>query len=60
MTRLLSLLALLAVTGFLLGGGIPSLLAVVGFLLTVVYVVVLGPAEPLEDREPAPMDISSI
>lgn len=53
LTRLLSLLALLAVSGFLLGGGVPSLLAAVGFLLTVVYVVVLGPADPNEE-DPLP------
>jgi hypothetical protein len=37
------------VTGFLVGGGIPSLLAGVGFLVTVAYVAVLGPPEPVEE-----------
>jgi amino acid efflux transporter len=55
-TRLLSALALVAVTGFLVSGGVPSLLAGVGLLLTVAYVVLRGPAEPAAESaaEPQP------
>lgn len=45
-TRLLVFLAMLSVSAFLVVGGWPSVLAAVGFLLTIVYVIAWGPAEP--------------
>lgn len=45
-TRLLCAVALLAVSGFLLGGGTPALVAVGAFALTVVYVLVRRKEEP--------------
>lgn len=45
-TRLLCAVALLAVSGFLLGGGTPALVAAGAFALTVVYVLVRRKEEP--------------
>ncbi|MGH3656075.1 MAG: APC family permease [Micromonosporaceae bacterium] len=50
-TRVLCLLALIAVTGFLLGGGMSSVLATAGLAITAGYVLVRRPAEP--EAEPA-------
>lgn len=45
-TRVLCAVALVAVTGFLLVGGVPSLIAVAAFLVTVGYVVVSRRTDP--------------
>jgi amino acid efflux transporter len=52
-TRILCGVALLAASAFLIGGGIPSLLAGAAFILTAVYVLLWGPAEPKSTPEPA-------
>lgn len=45
-TRVLCAVALLAVSGFLLAGGTPALIAAAAFALTVLYVLVRRKAEP--------------
>lgn len=48
-TRVLCLVALVAVTGFLLGGGMSSVLATAGLAITAGYVLLRRPAEPGAD-----------
>lgn len=48
-TRTLCLIALVAVTGFLLGGGMPSVLASAGLAITAGYVLLRRPADPEAD-----------
>ena len=58
-TRLLCGLALAAVTAFLLGGGIPSLLAVLAYLLTAGYVLARRPPGPEPPGSPRPADTAA-
>jgi amino acid efflux transporter len=53
-TRVLCTTALVAVVGFLLGGGVPSLIAGAAFVLTATYVLLRGAGEPQPTTEPAP------
>jgi amino acid efflux transporter len=45
-SRVLCLVALIAVTGFLLGGGVSSVLAIAGLAITAGYVLLRRPVEP--------------